>query len=322
MASETRKVQITGGSTYIVSLPPEWVKQNGITKGSILSLEASGDSLNIYMNERKRKEIIRELDVSGTFTDDLLPRTLVSLYISGFDTLVVKSQTYISQDIKSVVKKFSRLVMGVEIFEESSTAITLQNVLDSESFPLSTALKRMIMNVQMMLIDTMRGMEIMEKELLENIIGRDDDVDRYHFYIMKEISMGRHEGTDTVFNLIFSRILERVADHAVNICNLLKDCEKMDQKKRGELITFMKECNDVFQEATTAFMGADLKTLNKIVNVKESIMSRKESMMAKKYGDVNFSGILEDISRIGMYSTDISEITMDRYVQRNEKLKI
>jgi Phosphate uptake regulator len=322
MASETRKVQITGGSTYIVSLPPQWVKQNGITKGSILSLEASGDSLNIYMNERKRKEIIRELDVSGTFTDDLLPRTLVSLYISGFDTLVVKSQTYISQDIKSVVKKFSRLVMGVEIFEESSTAITLQNVLDSESFPLSTALKRMIMNVQMMLIDTMRGMEIMEKELLENIIGRDDDVDRYHFYIMKEISMGRHEGTDTVFNLIFSRILERVADHAVNICNLLKDCEKMDQRKRGELITFMKECNDVFQEATTAFMGADLKTLNKIVNVKESIMSRKESMMARKYGDVNFSGILEDISRIGMYSTDISEITMDRYVQRNEKLKI
>ncbi len=322
MAIETRKVQITGGSTYIVSLPPEWVKQNGISKGSILSLESSGDSLTIFMNESKKKEVIRELDVSGTFTDDLLPRTLVSLYISGFDILIVKSQTYISQDIKSVVKRFSRLVMGVEIFEESANAITLQNVLDSGSFPLSTALKRMIMNVQMMLVDTLRGMDSMERELLDNIIGRDDDVDRYHFYIMKEISMGRHEETDTVFNLIFSRILERVADHAVNICNILKECETMDQKRKGELRSFMKECNEVFQEATTAFMGADLKTLNKIVNIKDSIKVKKESMMAKKYGDVNFSGILEDISRIGLYSTDISEITMDRYVQRNQKLKI
>ncbi len=322
MALETRKVQITGGSTYIVSLPPEWVRHNNIAKGSILSLEASGDSLTIYLNERKRKEIIRELDVSGNYTDDILPRTLVSLYISGFDILIVKSQTYISQEIKSIIKRFSRLVMGVEIFEESSTAITLQNVLDSQSFPLSTALKRMIMNVQMMLGDTLRVMSSMEPDLLENIIGRDDDVDRYHFYIMKEISMGRHEGTDTVFNLIFSRILERVADHAVNICTLLKEVEKIESKRNLELIEFMTSCNDVFQEATTAFMGADLKTLNKIVNIKDVIKKRKEAMMNKKYGDVIFSGILEEISRIGMYSTDISEITMDRYVQRNQKLKI
>ena len=322
MSMETRKVQITGGSTYIVSLPPDWVRQNNISKGSILSMESSGDSLNIYLNNRKRKEIIKELEISGNYEEDILPRTLVSLYISGFDVLVVKSKGYISQEIKDIVKKFSRLVMGVEIFEESSTAITLQNVLDAESFSLSTALKRMIMNVQLMLNDTIKALGTMEKELLENIAGRDDDVDRYHFYIMKEISMEKYQGNDIVFNLIFSRILERVADHSVNICNFLKETEKLDHGRREELISYMKYCNDIFQEATTAFMGADLKTLNQIVNGKNEIIRLKSEMMKKKYGDVYFSGILEEISRVGMYSTDIAEITMDRYVQKNLRIRI
>ena len=322
MALESRKVQITGGSTYIVSLPPTWIKTNQIKKGSTVTIETLGDSLTLFPNERKKREIIKELEITGNLSNDLLPRTLVSLYISGFDTLIVRSESYISQEIKNIVKKFSRLVMGVEIFEESAKALTLQNVLDSESFPLSTALRRMIMNVQLMVNDTSKAMESMEPELMENIIGRDDDVDRYHFYIMKEISIGKYEGNDTVFNLIFSRILERVADHTVNICTILRDSPNFDQKKKAELMEFITYAYGVFQKATTSFLGADLKTLNDIVNVKENIGEMKTVLMKKKYSDVSYSGIVEEISRIGLYSTDIAEITMDRYVKKNLNIKL
>ena len=322
MALESRKVQITGGSTYIVSLPPTWIKTNQIKKGSTVTIETLGDSLTLFPNERKKREIIKELEITGNLSNDLLPRTLVSLYISGFDTLIVRSESYISQEIKNIVKKFSRLVMGVEIFEESAKALTLQNVLDSESFPLSTALRRMIMNVQLMVNDTSKALESMEPELMENIIGRDDDVDRYHFYIMKEISIGKYEGNDTVFNLIFSRILERVADHTVNICTILRDSPNFDQKKKAELMEFITYAYGVFQKATTSFLGADLKTLNDIVNVKENIGGMKTVLMKKKYSDVSYSGIVEEISRIGLYSTDIAEITMDRYVKKNLNIKL
>ena len=42
---EFRKLQVTGGSTIIVSLPKEWVKSNDLKKGDVVSLEelASGD---------------------------------------------------------------------------------------------------------------------------------------------------------------------------------------------------------------------------------------------------------------------------------------
>ena len=35
---ETRKLQITGGSTYIVSLPKKWVTEMALEKGSSLTL--------------------------------------------------------------------------------------------------------------------------------------------------------------------------------------------------------------------------------------------------------------------------------------------
>ena len=43
--NEFRKLQVTGGSTIIVSLPKAWVKSHDLKKGDVVSLEelASGD---------------------------------------------------------------------------------------------------------------------------------------------------------------------------------------------------------------------------------------------------------------------------------------
>ncbi|MGP6239300.1 PhoU domain-containing protein [Cuniculiplasma sp. SKW4] len=322
MTIESRRVQLTGGSTFIVSLPQEWIRKNGMGKGSLVSMDINGDNLTIYPGEEKKKEVVRTMEINSSVSDDFLQRSMISIYISGFDTLIIKSSTYLSQGVKDIVKKFTRLVMGVEIFEESSRSIVLQNVLDSNSFPLSNALKRMIMNVQNMFQDTIKAVESNEPELIENIISRDDEVDRYHFYIMKEIGSHSVEGGELTFYLIFSRILERIADHSVNICILLKNGEISSGEKRKMITDFMNFTNELLQKSTTAFMGADLQTLNEIVNSKREIGRIKAKMSDKRFNDVTVSSITEEISRIGLYSTDIAEITMDRYIYRNQTVKI
>lgn len=322
MAIESRRVQLTGGSTFIVSLPQEWIRKNGMGKGSLVSMDIKGDNLTIFPGEEKKKEVVRTMEINSSVSDDFLQRSMISIYISGFDTLIIKSSTYLSQGVKDIVKKFTRLVMGVEIFEESSRSIVLQNVLDSSSFPLSNALKRMIMNVQNMFQDTIKAVESNEPELIENIISRDDEVDRYHFYIMKEIGSHSVEGGELTFYLIFSRILERIADHSVNICLLLKNGEIPSGEKKKLIMDFMNFTNELLQKSTTAFMGADLQTLNEIVNSKREIGKIKAKISDKRFNDVTVSSITEEISRIGLYSTDISEITMDRYIYRNQTVKI
>jgi len=42
---ETRKVQVTGGSTYTVSIPKSWATDNGVSAGSTVEFYPEGDSL-------------------------------------------------------------------------------------------------------------------------------------------------------------------------------------------------------------------------------------------------------------------------------------
>jgi phosphate uptake regulator len=42
-AEELRKIQVTGGSTYIISLPKDWVDQMGLKRGSVVSISQKDD---------------------------------------------------------------------------------------------------------------------------------------------------------------------------------------------------------------------------------------------------------------------------------------
>ncbi|HEX54596.1 MAG TPA: AbrB/MazE/SpoVT family DNA-binding domain-containing protein, partial [Candidatus Altiarchaeales archaeon] len=39
---EYRKLQITGKSTFVISIPKEWIKRNNLRKGDILQIEEVG----------------------------------------------------------------------------------------------------------------------------------------------------------------------------------------------------------------------------------------------------------------------------------------
>ena len=55
--SEIRKIQITGGSTYIISLPKSWAKEAGLSAGSRVALSCQPDmSLLITPSEELKDD--------------------------------------------------------------------------------------------------------------------------------------------------------------------------------------------------------------------------------------------------------------------------
>ncbi len=52
---EYRKLQVTGGSTYIVSLPRKWIKDHGLTQSDVVGVEYLGTGeIQITPNEIKK----------------------------------------------------------------------------------------------------------------------------------------------------------------------------------------------------------------------------------------------------------------------------
>ena len=81
-----RKLQLTGGSTVIVSLPKEWVNDNNLDKGDLVSIEemASGDlRLSPLQESSTKRELVIDCCAIGEGLIDLM----IGGYIAGADTV-------------------------------------------------------------------------------------------------------------------------------------------------------------------------------------------------------------------------------------------
>ena len=94
--TEYRKIQLTGGSTYVVSLPKDWIIENDLHKSDTVSVEelATGD---LRISSIRNREIRR---ISVINTDDInegLLDLMIGAYIAGAD--VIKFQTFHADEI-------------------------------------------------------------------------------------------------------------------------------------------------------------------------------------------------------------------------------
>lgn len=81
---ETRKAQLTGGSTFTVSLPKEWARANDLEAGTVLSLLGREDGSLIIEPETSGDSWTATVEVGET-TDSRLDRIVHALYTAGFD---------------------------------------------------------------------------------------------------------------------------------------------------------------------------------------------------------------------------------------------
>lgn len=325
MVTYTRRVQLTGGSTYILSLPSRWVKESKITKGSEITIEDAKGKLLISHGQDRKTENIKRINIGGKVNLEHFQRAITSLYISDFDTLIITSSQYMDQTLREAVKRFSRLVMGIEIFEESSRSVVLQNVLDSASFPLSNAIRRMSLNVETMIEDVISGINESDDKLLDSVINRDDEVDRYQLYVYREVKSGKSENENSVFYLIFSRILERMADHAVNICKLWKVREDLNQENKDSFVSFLKTALNMYRKASEAFYARKFDELNGIIERKPELISKKQEILTSIHEPAfsyTISSSSEEVLRIALYATDIAELAMDMILGNQEEFSL
>ena len=87
---EQRKLQVTGGSTYILSLPKEWVTRNQLKKGSLIVLREEEDgSIALFPSKLEKQEKKDEafIRVSANDNPDAVMRKVISAYLVGYNEI-------------------------------------------------------------------------------------------------------------------------------------------------------------------------------------------------------------------------------------------
>lgn len=176
------------GSSILISLPAEWIKTLGLKKGDILSIENNDDnSITIFptgdRNSQAKEIAIHLLDLSH----DKLINQIYGAYLLGYDIIKIVGRTQIDFQNREIIKKEMRNLIGLEIVDEDGLNMTIQFLLDAHSMNISKILKQMSSIVSGMHKDIVNAMKTRDSEIDLLVRGRDDEVNRQYFLIVRLI---------------------------------------------------------------------------------------------------------------------------------------
>ena len=156
---ETRKVQKTGGSSYIVSLPKVWIDKHGVKKNDTLGILSQPDG-NLLITPKIDNETAiktKEIIVEDYEDENFLFRVLIGAYIMGFSRIIIKSARKFEPIIRDIITNFTQIAIGPEIVEESNNFIVIKDLLNPKEMPFEKTLKRMYILVQAMHEDSINA---------------------------------------------------------------------------------------------------------------------------------------------------------------------
>ena len=296
---EVRKIQFTGRSTYIISLPKRWMEEMHLKPGDPVDiLREANNSLSIIPHARKESLIwlMKQLQLYYIMiVSTSLQRKVISIYLAGYNTMHLKSKTgRISPAQRDAVREVVRRnLVGTEIIADSSDAITIQVLLTLPELSVNTAVRRMFLIASSMHKDAMLSLSEMNHELANAVIKSDDEVDRFSLYILRNLviatqnervlrEIGLKRPADCLSYRVAVKSIERIADHSYGIAeNCLKIEEQEISKEVFEKIEKMSQLSlGIFNDSVEAFLRRDYVMADSVVDKVENIRSLENDIIS------------------------------------------
>ncbi len=337
---ETRKIQYTGGSSYIVSLPKRWIQDLRLKQGDHVVIARQGHSiLQITPASKKISKDQREarIEVTKDNTPYFLARKLISLYFLGFNIIHIsqKDSGRLSSEQRQVMKDVvRRVLMGTEIIADSATSITVQVLINLLDLSVDAAFKRMLLIAKSMHRDAILSLRENNIELAKEILKSDDEVDRFSFYIVRQLNIaiknehllkeiGLEDSRNCLGYRIIAKSTERIADHAAIIA---KDIIEMETPLNKDIIEKIAEMSnfalEVLDEACLSIFKRDYDSADFAIEKSRRIDTLEKGIIqvASKLTDISIiyriKIITENIRRVAEYASDIAEIVLNMTVQQ------
>jgi phosphate uptake regulator len=321
---ETRKVQRTGRSTLIVSLPKNWATNNNISSGSILFITKNQNGALILSAEKSEPSLTARLNI-GSKSGEPLIRDIIACYVAGYRTIEISSPQMSAaqkRDLHQIVNK----LIGPEILEETVNKVVIQDLLSSEELQTERALKRIKNTTKSMIQDAISSLLKKNTDLAQDVIQRDNDVDRLNLLVARQFTEILRSGSvkqETInaiaaFNYMQAASnLERIADHASKIadlslqhsCTLTAQIEEELSKLGSNLCTLIEECISVLLHADSDKAN---RLIDDIVGIKRQMQIVASSLPGGDPVEMQLKLVVtSSIERILDYVVNINELTIN-----------
>jgi phosphate uptake regulator len=335
---ERRNLQMTGGSTYILSLPKEWVTRNHLQKGnSIVLLEEDDGSLSLFpsMLEKQEKKNEALIRVSPNDNPDAVMRKTISAYLVGYGMLHIRGQGQqpLAVELRNYLKSFARsYLVGTEIVTDSPTELTLQILLNYPELSVESALRRMAIIAGSMHREAVACLASLDYSAAKAVVETDREVNRFSLYILRLLKMavtnirlvkeiGLSNPRECLGYRIIAKSVERTADHATKIAeNMLSLKNPVNPDLLRRISSLSSLAVSMFESSVEALFRHDyLQAESVIEKISQIHKLEKEAVISSQAVKIeeipSIRLLIESIRRTAEYASDISEVVLNLNVE-------
>ncbi|MEL9998615.1 MAG: PhoU domain-containing protein [Thermoplasmata archaeon] len=333
---EYRKLQKIGGSSYSITLPKEWVELKGLKEGSTILIKFTENKDLIISTEEKEKRIVKSyiIKIEESMDSELLLRKIISVYLAGVEKIIISSEEFINENIRSAIEFAKKLLIGIEIIEETGETIILQDLSKIDELPMNKMLLRLFYMAEEMIKDTKRSVLNLDKKLAKEIIERDTQIDRIYLFISKQFYQFLESSENIsklnikmsrAFNIrTIAKYLERICDHLEKIAYTIVKENNIDLENKiiEKFSEWFDEIIKIFENSIKSFNLGDEKLANYTINSVNKLSFEIDNVI--KDLEIKQSYIIfrlgEDLTRIAKYLSDICETSINDLIMSKENL--
>nr|MDO8082635.1 phosphate uptake regulator PhoU [Candidatus Freyarchaeota archaeon] len=331
---EFRKVQITGKSSYIVSLPKNWIKNNKIKRGDTIAImeEEEGQLRITKVLETKKKERPAPKIILDNLSDSELITTILGNYVMGVDNLEIVSK---KKDMDSSHKRAAvdsiRNLIGFEVISESQNSIKVKNLLEPSDFHLEEVVNRLALVSSSMFKKAIKGIVDTNTENLKEIDAQDDEVDRLYLLIQRLLILGirdkaiaRKIGLDSngaaMGWSVVVRSIERIADASMEISQQIEslrnfkipgDVQKLYSKLSDEAITLIDEVLAAGTQKDPKAAHEIIRKIDKVCRTRNEIRKAESEKTMEPKALLALETINCALKQILQYARDYSKVIIN-----------
>jgi len=298
---ETRHIIAFGTSSFVISIPKTWIKDNNLKKGDTVQIENRKDELVITTtNDNLKKEEKSVYIDTDNKSMKRISTEITSAYLNNYDIINISGKN-LEKDAPQV-KAILRNLTGMEIIKQNATKITAKDLLNLKEISIKIMVRRMDNIVRSMLLDSIDCFKI---DRYQSVFERDRDVNRLGFLAQRTIraaminqNLAKHYNM-SYNELMFSKDIidkiEKIGDQSKRIARRIQNAKKLTKIETNMLTEIYKKLYDDYTNAMKAYYKKDTSLAYQIeVDTGDVIKKINEYKTTKKTKDpIDTSKILE-----------------------------
>ncbi|RZN63354.1 phosphate uptake regulator PhoU [Methanonatronarchaeum sp. AMET6-2] len=324
---ESRKIYKSGGSTYVMSLPKKWIREFEIEEGDSVLLSKSETSINVYTEDGGSASKNIKINTKQIPNPDGLLRTVIAAYLMGAETIVIELKEDKKVMFKKKLEKAINNLIGIELVEDVGDQITLEIFIDYKRMGATKVLNRIHNIMDSMLQDLEKGIEYNDREMIEDALMREAEVDRLYFLVVRELNYATtfqaiHEEIeiksprDVLSYYAIVKSFERASDHIEDICRVyLEIMDDIDQPKISkDTVELAKMLRKLLKKAWEARKDSQLEEYEEVFGEIKEFQKKHREIHTKLFTDLEnpslvrkYTDIMISLSRIAQYISDMTE---------------